>query len=174
MKYERRRLDELTPSPDNPRSITKAAKKALAASIKRFGFVQPVIVNETTGNVVGGHQRLEVLREQGATEVDVVVGEWSEAEERALNVTLNNLAVQGQFVDVASYLSTTEDLGLAAFRELRLDTLIFEDKNEHVDGDRDIRTLEYRLVIMCESEEQQATLFEEFEAKGLEVKVVIV
>jgi ParB-like chromosome segregation protein Spo0J len=125
MKYERRRLDELTPSPDNPRSITKAAKKALAASIKRFGFVQPVIVNETTGNVVGGHQRLEVLREQGATEVDVVVVAWTEAEERLLNVSLNNQGAQGEFTEVHEYLEQAlRGLSLDEFSALRLDELV--------------------------------------------------
>lgn len=46
----------------------------IARSIEKYGCVEPIIWNEKTGNVIGGHQRLKVLAATGAVEVDVSVG----------------------------------------------------------------------------------------------------
>lgn len=99
IRYERVPIASLIRDSANPRAITPKSKGRLRASIKRFGLVQPVVVSERDGRrlVVGGHQRLDALEASGATEVDVAVGSWSAADERALNVTLNNPANQGEF-----------------------------------------------------------------------------
>lgn len=127
IRYERRKIADLEIDEHNPRKISKAAKRALATSVKRFGLVQPVIVNERTGRVVGGHQRIHVLREQGETEVDVAIGAWSEDEERVLNVALNNPGGQGEFTDVRDYLKDSlRGLSLDDFTALRFDRVAFE------------------------------------------------
>lgn len=57
----------------------------LRQSMERFGYVEPIVWNERTGNVVGGHQSLKVLLEKGAEVIDVSVVNLTEAEEKALN-----------------------------------------------------------------------------------------
>ena len=57
--------------------------------MERFGAVQPIIWNERSGYVVGGHQRLKVLRRKKVQEVAVVVVDLDETEEKALNLALN-------------------------------------------------------------------------------------
>ena len=79
----------------NPRRDLKPGDKEyekLKRSIETFGYVEPVIWNKTTGNVVGGHQRLAVLRGLGQTEIDCVVVELDDANEKALNVALNKIS----------------------------------------------------------------------------------
>ena len=79
----------------NPRRDLKPGDKEyekLKRSIETFGYVEPVIWNKTSGNVVGGHQRLQVLRDLGQTEIDCVVVELDEANEKALNVALNKIS----------------------------------------------------------------------------------
>lgn len=67
--------------------------RALKRSIETFGYVDPLIFNKRSGNLVGGHQRLKVLmHEFGVTELDVAVVDLPPAEEKALNVALNNIA----------------------------------------------------------------------------------
>ena len=66
-----------------------AAYQAIARSIDDFGLVDPLVWNERSGNLVGGHQRLKVLRDRGATHVDVSVVDLSPAREKALNLALN-------------------------------------------------------------------------------------
>lgn len=65
--------------------------KKLRRSIEEFGYVEPIIWNERTGNVVGGHQRLKVLLEQGAQEIDCVVLSLDDKDEKILNVLLNKV-----------------------------------------------------------------------------------
>lgn len=175
VRYERRHIADLTPDPDNPRQISKSAKRALAASIKRFGLVQPVIVNEITGHVVGGHQRLAVLREQGETEIDVVVGKWTVDEERALNVTLNNPAAQGRFTDARGFLDgALRALSLDDFKTLQFDKLVLDEKSIKEEKRREARDLEYKLVITARDESHQGELLERLESEGLDVKLLIV
>lgn len=77
----------------NPRKWDKAAKEKLTESIKRFGFVDPVIVNgapERRNTVIGGHMRLVIAKELGMTEVPVVYVNIPEIEkEKELNLRLN-------------------------------------------------------------------------------------
>lgn len=93
-------LSELKPAPYNPRRILSPGSPAyrkLRASLVEFGLVEPLIWNQTTGHVVGGHARLRILKELGYTEVPVSVVRLSEAREKALNVVLNNQEAQGRF-----------------------------------------------------------------------------
>jgi hypothetical protein len=62
-------LSALKPAPYNPRTITPKAAKGLRASLKRFGLVQPIVWNRRSKHVVGGHQRLDALRELGKIEI---------------------------------------------------------------------------------------------------------
>ncbi|WP_459555309.1 ParB N-terminal domain-containing protein [Lacunimicrobium album] len=104
MKIETKRVSELTPASYNPRKKLKRGEKrfnALAKSLEEFGLVQPLVWNALTGRLVGGHQRLDVLKSRGVEEVEVVVVELEEAREKALNVALNNNLIGGEW-DVAA------------------------------------------------------------------------
>ena len=124
-RIERRDVASLTPADYNPRQISERAMSGLRESVTRFGLVQPVIINERTGNVVGGHQRVRVLQAEGVESVDVVVVDIPASEERALNVAMNNPHISGEFTDTLDSLlegiqSETPDL----FDALRLDDLM--------------------------------------------------
>lgn len=90
-------ISELKAAPYNPREISEKSLLGLTASLTRFGVVEPIIWNERTGYVVGGHQRLKVLEQEGIKETTVVVVDLEEKEEKALNITLNNKAIQGDW-----------------------------------------------------------------------------
>ena len=83
----------LKPAEYNPRKHDKAAAEQLKESITRFGAVDPLIVNQAPGReniVVGGHFRLEVLKELKYTEAPVVYVNIPEIErEKELNIRLN-------------------------------------------------------------------------------------
>ncbi len=124
-RIETRRVADLTPAAYNPRKINPAALAGLTASVERFGAVQPIIVNERTGHIVGGHQRLKALQALGQTETTVVVVDLSEPDERALNVTLNNPHISGEFSDgLGALLDTISSESPGLFSDLRLDALL--------------------------------------------------
>ena len=80
-------INELHESEFNPR-----IKLEKTASIQEFGFVEPLVVNEHNMCVIGGHQRLQVLKDSGATEVEcVMINETDPEREKALCVALNKI-----------------------------------------------------------------------------------
>ena len=84
----------LNPAAYNPRKDLKPGDREyekLKCSIAEFGYVEPVVWNRQTGNVVGGHQRLKVLVDMGQTEIDCVVVDLDLRREKALNVALNKI-----------------------------------------------------------------------------------
>lgn len=96
MEYAVRDIRDLRPAPYNPRKALQpgsAPWKRLERSLREFQLVQPIVWNETTGHVVAGHQRLEVLKHQGVTQVDVVVVRITIEREKALNIALNNAQI---------------------------------------------------------------------------------
>lgn len=93
-------IAELKPAPYNPRAELLPGQpryRKLRRSLERFGLVEPLVWNEVTGHVVGGHQRLAILRELGVAEVPVSVVDLSLEQEKALNVVLNNREAQSDW-----------------------------------------------------------------------------
>lgn len=88
-------IDKLNPAKYNPRVDLKPGDpeyEKLKRSIKEFGYVEPIVWNKRTGNVVGGHQRLKILKEEGYKKVKVSVVDLSESQEKALNIALNKIS----------------------------------------------------------------------------------
>jgi len=93
-------LSELKPAPYHPRQAlapTSPAYRKLKAGIVAFGLVEPLVWNERTGHLIGGHLRLRVHEELVYTEAPVSVVRLSRSREKALNVLLNNTKAQGRF-----------------------------------------------------------------------------
>ena len=71
MKIELRKLSEIKPYPGNPR-VNDAAVSAVAASIREFGFRQPIVVDEE-GVIICGHTRWKAAQKLGLETVPVHV-----------------------------------------------------------------------------------------------------
>jgi ParB-like chromosome segregation protein Spo0J len=121
----------LNPAAYNPRKDLKPGDKEyekLKRSIAEFGYVEPVIWNRQTGNVVGGHQRLKVLMDLGHAEIDCVVVDLDLQREKALNIALNK--VQGDWDEsklaslMADFDAETFDVSLTGFDADEVDALL--------------------------------------------------
>jgi len=107
--------DQINPAAYNPRKDLQPGDpeyEKLKRSMQEFGYVEPIVWNERTGNIVGGHQRLKVLIDMGMQEVDCVVVDLDEAKEKALNLALNK--IQGDW-DYAKLKDLLEELDTGAF-----------------------------------------------------------
>ena len=94
MDIQRIEVSRINPAAYNPRIDLKPGDpeyEKLKQSINTFGYVEPLVWNKQTGNLVGGHQRLKILIEQGATNVEVSVVDLPIDEEKALNLALNKI-----------------------------------------------------------------------------------
>jgi DNA modification methylase len=111
MNIQKIPIGKLNAAKYNPRKDLKtgdAEYQKLKRSIKEFGYVEPIIWNERSGNIVGGHQRFKVLKELGHTEIDCVVLDLDDSREKALNVALNKIG--GEF-DIPLLTDLLKDLG---------------------------------------------------------------
>ena len=92
--------DMIKNAPYNPRIMDEKAKKRLRKNIQKHGLVAALTWNKRTGNLVGGHQRLEqldALEKSKDYDLTVCVVDVDEREEAALNVQLNNPSMQGEW-----------------------------------------------------------------------------
>lgn len=106
---ERKKLEELTKAPYNPRKISPEMVIALKRSLQEFGNVEPIIWNKQTGHIVGGHQRLDALLSIGETETDVVIVDMPEEREQALNIALNKISGDWNFGALSDILLSLHD-----------------------------------------------------------------
>jgi len=87
-----RNVEELISAEYNPRQMTQEQHRSLTDSIKRFGLVDPILVNihpERKDIIIGGHQRVTIAKELGIANVPTVEIELTPEKERELNVRLN-------------------------------------------------------------------------------------
>lgn len=109
--------DMIKNAPYNPRIMDKKAKERLRKNIAKHGLVAALTWNRRTGNLVGGHQRLEQLDAlEGRKDYDltVCVIDVDEREEATLNVQLNNPSMQGKSdLDKLANMSEEFELDLA-------------------------------------------------------------
>lgn len=130
-EIERVPLTRINPAPYNPRKALKPGDpeyQSISRSLDTFGLVEPLVWNRRTGNLVGGHQRLRVLRDQGVNEVEVSVVDVDQDQERLLNLALNRISGQWDEQMLAMVLrglrEDGQDLTLAGFGEQELDGLL--------------------------------------------------
>lgn len=88
IKIEYVEINKLKPYLDNPNAMTETQKGMLKKSLSRFGFVDPVIIDQNN-TIVGGHHRVEQAEALGLQKVPVVRLELSENDFKLLNVGLN-------------------------------------------------------------------------------------
>lgn len=130
MKLEKVKIDLLKPAQYNPRKELKPKDKEyqkIKNSIEEFGYVDPIIVNKDY-TVIGGHQRINVLKDLGYEEVDVVIIDIDKTKEKALNIALNKITGEWDFSKLADLLleldSENYDLLLTGFDDNEIENLM--------------------------------------------------
>lgn len=126
-------LENLQKSMYNPRKNLHKGDpeyEALKKSIEELGMIDPIVWNERTGTVVGGHQRLTVLAELGYTTAPCFVVDLSPEQEKQANVRLNSIKGAWDYDKLAELLSefTPEEVAAANFDPKDLQALYAREK----------------------------------------------
>ena len=131
MQIDKALIKDLNMATYNPRVDLQpgdAEFEKLKRSIEHFGYIDPIIVNKRNMVVVGGHQRLKVLKELGYTDIDVVYVDLNDTDEKALNIALNKISgdwdaekLEDLLRDIS--LDTDFDIELTGFDLPEVDTL---------------------------------------------------
>lgn len=133
MNIRTMKLSEIIPADYNPRVKLREAHfeyQALSASIGEFGLVVPLIVNIQTGNLVSGHQRLNVMLSKGIEETEVVIVDMPLEKEKALCIAMNKVSGQwdyGKLADVMEELEAADlDTTMTGFSDNEIAELLDE------------------------------------------------
>ncbi|MBI1213836.1 MAG: hypothetical protein GC190_20435 [Alphaproteobacteria bacterium] len=108
-KVERRSVAQLLPHAKNSRTHTAKQVDQIAASIEKWGFTNPVLIDEA-GTIIAGHGRVLAAKKLKLAEVPVMVAAgWSDEDKRAYLIADNQLALNAGW-DVAVLKSELSDL----------------------------------------------------------------
>ena len=97
IEYKTVKLSELHEDPANARLHPDENLADIRASLKEFGQVEPLVVQKSTGKVIGGNGRLKVMRSLGWAECDVAYVDISPAKEIVLGLALNRAGERAQW-----------------------------------------------------------------------------
>lgn len=142
-RFEKVNIDKLVPYARNARTHSKEQILQLRASLREFGFVNPVIVDKDL-NIIAGHGRIMAAKEEGMAEVPCVfVEHLTEAQKRAYILADNRLALNAGWdaemlsVELADLQGVDFDISLLGFDDAELNKLLGDIDNVQ-DDDFDV------------------------------------
>ena len=134
-------VNDLIPYVNNARTHSPEQINKIRASLREFGFVNPLIIDRDN-NVIAGHGRLEAAKEEGYTEVPCVfVDEMTEAQKKAYILADNRMALDAGWdddllkVELEALQDMDFDLGLTGFDEKEIADLFGMDSDSEVEDD---------------------------------------
>ena len=143
-EMERIPIDRLIPYINNARTHSPEQIKKLRASLREFGFVNPVIIDREY-NVIAGHGRIMAAKEEGITEVPCVYADHlTEAQKKAYILADNRMALDAGWdeemlrVEIEALQEMDYDTLLTGFDEKELAALFKDDSEDAEDDDFDL------------------------------------
>ncbi|PUE21851.1 hypothetical protein B9Z43_01330 [Limnohabitans sp. MMS-10A-192] len=131
-KLEQARIDDLIPYARNSRTHSEAQVAQVAASIREFGFTNPVLI-DADGGIIAGHGRVLAARKLGMDTVPAIrIDYMTEAQKRAYVIADNKLALNAGWDDELLALELGDlndegfDLSLTGFSEDELARLVID------------------------------------------------
>jgi hypothetical protein len=176
MEFKKVFISELKPAKYNPRKDLQPNDpeyQRIKRSIEEFGYVDPVIIN-SDNTVIGGHQRVKVLKELGNTQIDVIQIEIPKNKEKALNVALNKISGEWDMDRLTVLLDELKNDGL-------LDITGFDEKEfaalkadlEKVDDPKEVPLKSaFEVIIECPNESEQERIYNELVEAGYSCRVL--
>lgn len=176
IKYKK--TTELTAYAKNSRTHSDAQIAQLVASLREFGFTNPILIDGKNG-IIAGHGRLKAAQELGYETVPTIeLSELTEQQRRAYIIADNKLALNAGWnnellaFEMQNLMDAGFDLSLTGFSDDEITALNFID--DEIDEDFKEPSDESRntLLIECTGERELETLYEEMQKRGFECKIL--
>lgn len=143
-EYYLANIDELIPYARNSRTHSDAQIAQVAASIKEFGFLSPIIVSKDN-TILCGHARFYASQKLGLKKVPCIKEEYlTESQKRAYIIADNKLSLNADWddemlkVELSELKSEAFDLSLTGFDPGELDKLLSPDTGDIEEDDFDV------------------------------------
>lgn len=179
LQIEQRAVADLIPYAANSRTHSDAQVAQIAASIKEFGWTNPILI-DGDGGIIAGHGRLLAARKLGREEVPcIVLDHLSKAQQRALVIADNQLALNAGW-DMDLLAAEIEGLNLDGFD---LELLGFDDAElrkmlgdsqpgEEKIGEEQSVDAVFEVAVTCANEAEQEEVFEMLNEKGFKCRIL--
>lgn len=132
-------IDKLIPYINNARTHSPEQIKKLRASLREFGFINPVIIDKDF-NVIAGHGRILAAKEEGIKEVPCVLVDYlTEAQKKAYIIADNRMAMDAGWdeellrVEIEALQAEAFDLSLTGFDDTEIADLFGDDSDVQED-----------------------------------------
>ena len=179
LKITYKPVADLIPYARNSRTHSDAQVAQIAASIKEFGWTNPVLLDGDNG-IIAGHGRVMAAQKLGETQVPTIeLGHLNPNQKRAYIIADNKLALNAGWdeqmlaLEIQDLKDVGYDLELLGFDLNELQSIDDDDDekdekeiNSPIDENRNL------LMIECKGERELEVLFEEMQQRGFECKIL--
>ena len=166
--------DDLIPYIHNSRTHSEAQIKQIAASIREFGFTNPILIDDE-GTIIAGHGRVMAAKVLQLDEVPTItLGALTDAQRKAYVIADNKLALNAGW-DTEVLLAEIESL-----QDLNFDTQLLGFSADELSEMLNIEEPElkeesyaeiFNIVVECDDEMEQEKIFNKLEAEGYKCRV---
>jgi ParB-like chromosome segregation protein Spo0J len=174
-----RNVTDLIPYARNSRTHSDEQVAQIAASIKEFGWTNPILTDGDNG-LIAGHGRLLAARKLGHKEVPTIeLTGLTDTQKKAYIIADNKLALNAGWDDEALKIEIKElsesdfDLTLLGFDDIELANLFDEKPDE--DEEKDLKEESYNevfnIIIECKDESEQEKIFNRLDSEGYKCRV---
>lgn len=164
--------DQLLANPRNFRVHSKAQKDAMRATLRTVGWMDAVIVNKRTQNIINGHMRVQIALEDNEPEVPVLYVDVDQETENLALATFDNVGLMAGtdrdlLNDLLDETYTTDPILKDFLTSLQPGSIPESDDPIQDTANEDLGETQWMILVTCESEEEQVALLEQFEKEGL-------
>ena len=182
-------IDKLVADPGNARTHDEENLAAIQYSLDQYGQRKPVVANRRTGQLEAGHGTLEAAGRLGWQHLAVVwvdddpatASGFALADNRSAELAdWDQLRLSALLTDLKGESEENHD---ALYDAMRLGVLLSDSDEENPDDDQadddksdsdaQLGDLEFRIIVLCENEQQQGELLGRFEKEGLDCQALI-
>lgn len=178
-----RKVDDLIPYARNSRTHSDAQVAQIAASVREFGWTNPVLVDGENG-IIAGHGRVLAARKLGMEEVPCIeLAGLSDTQRRAYIIADNKLALNAGWDDELLAIELHElnaadfDMALIGFDAGELSAAMGLDEELDGEAPKIDEGIDYKekfaIIVDCADEAEQQATFERLDSMGFTCKVLV-
>ena len=178
LSIEYKPTGELIPYVNNSRTHSEQQVQQVAASIKEFGFTNPLLIDED-GGIIAGHGRLQAAQLLKLDEVPTITLEGlTEAEKKAYVIADNQLALNAGWdidslkLEIETLTELDFDISLLGFDDEELKLLIEQDELKETSDNKVNEFFENEMIMKFKDENQLEQWYEKALNEGIECKIL--
>lgn len=178
LKISMTETDKLIPYARNSRTHSSEQVAQIAASIKEFGFLNPIIIDGENG-IIAGHGRVMAAQKLGLKELPCVeAAHLTDAQRKAYVIADNKLALNAGWdyemlkIELGDLEALDFDLSVIGFDDKETLKILGDGMDEIKAPTEDEYKEVYEVVVSCRDESEQEAIFQMMTAKGLKCRVL--